>query len=84
MGLFRRSRHRPYSADPLEDAAEAKELGREGVLGPQVFTVSPILIAEPGESDIASEEVRAAADPEDDTTKELLIERERRQEEQDY
>ncbi len=84
MGLFRRSKHHNESANPLEDAAEAKELGHGGVLGPQVFSVSPVINADPGESDLVNEEFRAAADPEDDTTRELLIERERQQRDPGY
>jgi hypothetical protein len=84
MGLFRHSKNQHASADPLEDAAEAKQLGRDGALGPEVLAVNPILKAEPVETDLAKEEVRASADPEDDTTRELLIERERRAEEGDY
>ena len=84
MGLFRHSKHRAGSANPLEDAAQAKESGREGVLGPEIYAVSPIISADPGTSDLINEEVRAAADPEDDTARELLIERERKQQEPDY
>jgi hypothetical protein len=43
-----------------------------------------VVKANPGESDIANEELLAAADPEDDTVRELLIERERSQQEPDY
>jgi hypothetical protein len=84
MGLFRRSNHRHEAADPLTAAAKAKELGRDGILGPEVTSVSPIFKADPGESDIANEELLSSANPEDDTTKELLIERERQQQEPDY
>jgi hypothetical protein len=84
MGLFRHSKHRHEAADPLKAAAEARELGRDGVLGPEVSSISPILKADPGESDIANEELQASANPEDDTTRELLIERERDQQEPDY
>lgn len=82
MGLFRRSKHE--SAEPLEDVAESKELGHEGLLAPQVFSVAPVLKAEPVDSELAEEELRATADPEDDVTKELLIERERRLQNPDY
>jgi hypothetical protein len=84
MGIFRRSKIRNEPADPLETAAEAKALGRDGVLSPDVFSVTPVVKAEPGESDIANEELLASADPEDDTARELLIEREREQQEPDY
>jgi hypothetical protein len=84
MGIFRRSRTRHDAADPLTAAAEAKELGRDGVLGPEVSSVSPIFKADPGESDIANEELLSSANPEDDTMRELLIERERDQQEPDY
>jgi hypothetical protein len=84
MGLFRHSKHRHDAADPLQAAAEARELGRDGLLGPEVSSVSPIFKADPGESDIANEEVQSAANPEDDTTRELFIERERDQQEPDY
>jgi hypothetical protein len=84
MGLFRHSKHHHEAADPLKAAAEAKELGRDGLLGPEVSSMSPIFKADPSESDIANEEVQASANPEDDTTRELLIERERDQQEPDY
>jgi hypothetical protein len=83
MGLFNRSKHRHEAADPLESTAVAKELGRDGVLGPEVSSGSPIFKAEPGESDVIDEEFLSSADPEDDTTRELLIERERREQERD-
>ncbi len=83
MALFRRSKHHE-AADPLEAAAEAKELGRDGVLGPEVSSVSPIFRADPSESDSANEELLAAANPEDDTARDLFIEREREQQEPDY
>jgi hypothetical protein len=84
MGLFRRSRNRHDAADPLKAAAEAKGLGRDGVLGPEVSSMSPIFKADPGESDIANEELLSSANPEDDTTRELLIEREREEQEPNY
>jgi hypothetical protein len=84
MGLFRRSKQKPEIADPLEAAAEAKALGPDGVLGPQVYATSPIFKAGPGESDEADEELLANADPEDDTTRELLIEREKDEQNPDY
>ena len=52
MGLFRRSKQIHEAANPLEAAAESKELGRDGVLGPNVFSVTPVVKADPGESDI--------------------------------
>ncbi|HEY1761926.1 MAG TPA: hypothetical protein VGG17_04960 [Acidimicrobiales bacterium] len=84
MGLFRRSKQRHAAADPLTSAAEARELGRNGILGPEVSSMSPIFKADPSESDIADEELQSSANPEDDTTRELLIEREREQQEPDY
>jgi hypothetical protein len=84
MGLFRRSKQIREAANPLEAATEAKELGRDGVLGPNVFSVTPVVKADPGESDIENEELLSSADPEDDTTRELLIERERQQQDPDY
>lgn len=84
MGLFRRSKQKPEIADPLEAEAEATALGHGGVLGPQVYTAQPIFDAAPGESDVADEEVLANADPEDDTARELLIERERNEQNPDY
>ena len=83
-GTFSTLKATHEAADPLEAAAQAKELGRDGLLGPEVFSASPIFKVDPGESDIANEELLSAADPEDDTTRELLIEREREQQEPDY
>jgi hypothetical protein len=84
MGLFGRSKHKHEAADPLEAADVAKELGREGVLEPEGLAVSPFLKPEPGTSDVVEEELLASADPEDDTTRELLIEREKREQGPDY
>jgi hypothetical protein len=84
MGLFRRTKQHHEAADPLAAAAEARELGRDGALGPQVSSMSPIFKADPSESDIANEELQSSANPEDDTTRELLIEREREEQEPDY
>jgi hypothetical protein len=84
MGLFRRSKPKHEVADPLEAATEAKELGHDGALGPQVYATSPNFGAEPGESDVAEEDLLASADPEDDTARELFIEREKREQEPDY
>ncbi|MGC2176299.1 MAG: hypothetical protein WA614_12680 [Acidimicrobiales bacterium] len=84
MGLFRRSKQKHEIADPLEAAAEAKELGHDGVLGPQVYATAPIFDAVPGDSGVAEEEVLANADPEDDTARELLIEREKDEQNPDY
>lgn len=85
MGLFRRGKHHRHdAADQLEAAAEARELGRDGVLGPEVSSMSPIFKADPGESDLATEDVQSWANPEDDTARELFIERERNQQEPDY
>jgi hypothetical protein len=84
MGLFRRSKDHHTDADPLEAAIEAKERGHDGVLGPQVSSAAPILNADPSESDIVEEEMLSSADPEDDMTRELLIERERNQQDPDY
>lgn len=82
MGLFRRSQRE--SAEPLEDAAEARERGHDGLLTPQVFSVAPVVKAEPLPGELTEEELRATADPEDDVAKELLIERERREQNPDY
>jgi hypothetical protein len=84
MGLFRRSKPKHDIADPLEAEAEAKALGPNGVLGPQVSAASPNFSATSGESDIAEEEVLANADPEDDTARELFIEREKDEQNPDY
>jgi hypothetical protein len=84
VGIFRRSKPKHEVADPLEAAAEAEALGPNGVLGPQVYATSPIFKATPGESDIAEEKVAANADPEDDTAHELLIEREKDEQNPDY
>ena len=68
------------AADPLEQAAEAHESGR-GALGPQLAGGSgPLPTGGPVRRDpLAEEELRAAADPEDDETETSLIERERRE-----
>jgi len=84
VGLFRRSKRQHEAADPLEANAEAKELNHDGSLGPAVSSMSPIFTADPGEREIDDEELLASANPEDDTTRELLIERERREQEGEY
>jgi hypothetical protein len=84
MGLFRRPKQSREPASPQEAAAEATELGHDGVLRPNVYSVTPVVKADPEESDLENEELLSSADPEDDTTRELLIERERQQEDPDY
>ncbi len=86
MGLFRRSKKRWHpsmpadgAADPLEEQEEAHESGR-GALGPQ--TVGPpgsFPLGTVANDPLAREELRAAADSDDDEAESSLVERERRQ-----
>jgi len=91
MGLFRRSKKQWHpsipadgAANPLEEEAEAEESGR-GAVGPQVAGgARPLPGTGPVDRDpLAADELRAAADPEDDEAESSLIERERRRAEHD-
>lgn len=84
MGLFRRSKRAHVAADPLEGRSEARELSRDGIENASVPGETPYVRTDPEESDLAEEELIAASDPEDDTSRELLIERERDRQEPNY
>jgi hypothetical protein len=99
MGLFSRfkknkdptasdttsNHHHREPANPLEEVAEAKETSSlDGALGPRIATPSPNFAIRGKKDPLASEEIRAAADPEDDNAREQLIEDERRAEEHGF
>ncbi len=73
MALFRR-RQRHEADQPAEEAAEASE-SASPVFGFGALPVPPV------DEKIAEEEVRAAANPEDDGAQTQLIDDERRREE---
>jgi hypothetical protein len=72
-------------ANPLEETAEAKETSSlDGALGPRIAAPSPNFAIRGKKDPLASDEIRAAADPEDDNAREQLIENERRAEEHGF
>ena len=97
MGLFSRfkrskdsstdadsPRHRRrVAANPLEEIAVAHETSQpNGSLSPRIAGVMPFVASKDLEP-LAAEEIRAAADPEDDNARDQLIQHERETEEHD-
>jgi hypothetical protein len=89
MGPFRRKKQSAddTAAYPTQEAAEARETSGSTFIGPGALgAVQPAGsgshgLVSPVDETIATDELRANADPEDDGAKELLIEEERRREE---
>ncbi|MFY9782953.1 MAG: hypothetical protein WAK12_05415 [Acidimicrobiales bacterium] len=89
MGLFRRIKRNAKDdvAYPAQEAVEAHEISGSTLIGPGALgAVQPAGSgvfgqSAPEDETIATKELRAAADPEDDGARELLIEEERRREE---
>jgi len=98
MRLFRRFRknrdsatpdassgpHHREAANPLEEIAEVDETtSPDGSLSSRMAFGLPVIGMQAEKQPVAAEEIRVAADPEDDSAQELLIEHEREAEERD-
>jgi hypothetical protein len=73
MGLFRRKKRR--EAEPLEESVELRETL------PSPLDPGALTLVRPADKEIATEELRAEANPEDDGARTQMIENERRREE---
>ncbi|HUY17568.1 MAG TPA: hypothetical protein VMV11_08405 [Acidimicrobiales bacterium] len=74
-------RRRRVAANPLEEIAVADETASpHGTLSPRGAGVKP-LVADVVAESLAAEEIRVAADPEDDNARDQLIQHERETEE---
>jgi hypothetical protein len=90
MGLFNRFKsmftssgsshdHGRASADLAEEKAQANETSRAGLLGPRIAEGTGHIFARTGVNDPTAEaKLRVAANHEDDGSKEMLIQKERR------
>jgi hypothetical protein len=76
--------HDREAANPLEEITEADETtSPDGSLSSRTAFGLPVIGMKAEKQPFAAEEIRAAADPEDDSAQELLIEHEREAEERD-